>query len=421
MNALQKNQRPFCAVPWLHLYVGPSGVIRICCYGEKEGSALRKPDGSEFSIFDLNDIRTVFESEHARDIRQKMRKGERVPICKLCIQEESHGLLSMRERLNARYAKQLSAIVREGNEPKSDVPRIQKLDLRLGNTCNLKCRMCNPEASKKWINEWNLIPSHRKISSIQRKKFSSITWQDDPKAWKNIFPLLDGLQEISLAGGEPMLIGAQEILLKECVETGAAEHIDLKYISNCTVFPEHLVEYWKSFRSVQIKLSIDAFGELNEYIRYPSKWPQVENILFKFSNLAKAETNIHIKIICTVSALNVSKLVDLLEFTKGFHPNLPAIPYFNLLTEPSYLSVNVLPAAILDLAKSKLCKWIEKNEDFSRDKNLLYDYERLVQLNSYLNHQKHSESNTFVENLRILDNLRGQSFSEANSDFVSLI
>ena len=29
------------------------------------------------------------------------------------------------------------------------------VDLRLGNLCNLKCRMCNPGHLTQWVEEWN--------------------------------------------------------------------------------------------------------------------------------------------------------------------------------------------------------------------------------------------------------------------------
>ncbi|MFZ9151303.1 MAG: hypothetical protein ACO22T_09025, partial [Burkholderiales bacterium] len=36
-----------------------------------------------------------------------------------------------------------------------DVKKINKLFIRMGNLCNLKCRMCNPYSSSPWVDDWN--------------------------------------------------------------------------------------------------------------------------------------------------------------------------------------------------------------------------------------------------------------------------
>ena len=37
-----------------------------------------------------------------------------------------------------------------------------------------------------------------------------------------------------------------------------------------------MIEYWKDFKRVQLNCSIDAVGERDRYIRYPSNWKKVE-------------------------------------------------------------------------------------------------------------------------------------------------
>ena len=73
-----------------------------------------------------------------------------------------------------------------------------------------------------------------------------------------------------------------------------------------TVFPEHLWDLWANFKKVIFCCSIDAYGEANEAIRYPSKWEIVERNLDMLDNTPDnitAFTSTTISVSCAPRAL----------------------------------------------------------------------------------------------------------------------
>ena len=83
--------------------------------------------------------------------------------------------------------------------------------IAFGNTCNLKCRMCNPHASNQWVREWHLIADA--LSDYDFNRLKNMNWPEDAKTWENVMKVVDTIDTIYLTGGEPTIIGAHHILL----------------------------------------------------------------------------------------------------------------------------------------------------------------------------------------------------------------
>ena len=54
-----------------------------------------------------------------------------------------------------------------------------------------------------------------------------------------------------------------------------------------TTVPPYAFDLWKKFDKVQISCSIDDLTDRNYYIRYPTKWIDVENNLNKLLQLKR--------------------------------------------------------------------------------------------------------------------------------------
>ena len=103
--------------------------------------------------------------------------------------------------------------------------------------------------------------------------------------WTNLFSIADTVEEIYLTGGEPTIIKQQHKLLDYFIENKIAKNIKLKYNTNLTNVRKHLISRWKNFQKVQLNCSIDAVGDLNKYIRYPSDWKKIVDLFtFKTKN-----------------------------------------------------------------------------------------------------------------------------------------
>ena len=206
-----------------------------------------------------------------------MLAGKGVKACQRCYNEEAQGCKSHRlvenevwqKRLGAEAIQQLvSSTTTDGG---LDAP-VQYIDLRLGNTCNLQCIMCEPLESSRWLSTAQKLAelSHdRELKNLWDFKAnidnSSFEWYRNREFWANLQTFLPHVKEIILAGGEPFLIKEQFAFVKACCELGEAGHIRLRYHTNATVFPEEMVPYWEQFEIVHTSFSasmVSASGQL---------------------------------------------------------------------------------------------------------------------------------------------------------------
>jgi len=344
--------KTFCVLPFMHVATNPGGSYRLCCNSNPNNNQIKDENGKPFKIF-KHDVEEVWNSDHYKKIRKQFIDGEMPSTCERCYREEDSGIRSPRAGFNEKWWTD-DVIVAE------DIPvDIRYIDLRLGNLCNLKCRMCNPWASSMWVKDWNeVIPTAKLTPSnpidddtLQYMKVMT-EWPDYKKTELNFQDISHTVEEIYLTGGEPTLAVSQYKLLDYCIENNLAKNIRLKYNTNLTNIPPKMIEYWADFKRVQLNCSIDAVGERDRYIRYPSSWKKVEQ---NFDALSKL-SNVNIQIHCTIQALNICVLHELLEFagSRGLEGDQV---YLNILNHPSCLNIRVLPTELKNMAANSLAEY----------------------------------------------------------------
>jgi len=332
--------KTFCVLPWMHLATNASGNLRVCCNSTPGKNFVTKENGSAYKLH-RDDIEEAWNSEVYQTIRTQMLNGERPEMCTRCFREEDVGIKSARQAWNEKWS--------EEREYTVDAPfDIRYVDLRLGNLCNLKCRMCNPYASNQWVKEWNLIEDA--LDPEEYNRLSSMNWPEKEKTWENLFSIGDTVEEIYLTGGEPTIIQEQHRLLDYFIDKGTAKNIKLKYNTNLTNVPKHLLDKWEKFKRVQLNCSIDAVGELDRYIRYPSNWNKIVENFETVRNLK----NVYIEIHCTVQMYNILRLHELLDWAEPYGHKI----YLNILNHPEYLNVRVLPEHLKKQAAEKLKNYL---------------------------------------------------------------
>jgi sulfatase maturation enzyme AslB (radical SAM superfamily) len=285
-----------------------------------------------------------------------MLAGEWDPMCKRCYSAEQAGGGSSRKGRNNRFRHHIAGLI-SGTAPDGTLrtPALRHLDMRLGNYCNLTCRMCTPAASKPWIQAYNRVqPPAYRMDSDGLAAAQRIDWVSDPAVWERFRQQLPGIEWLHFAGGEPMLIPEMLEALQICVDSGFAGQIDLSYNTNATLLPKRVAELWPKFKSVSVSCSIDGYGSLNEYIRRPSRWRDVDRHLrmldAHFHDWNLREISIH----TTVQVYNLLDLDKLYAYLRaGFAHVLPA-PLLSPLSWPAYLSVQSLPFQIKALARQRL-------------------------------------------------------------------
>jgi MoaA/NifB/PqqE/SkfB family radical SAM enzyme len=241
-----------------------------------------------------------------------MLEGERPQICKKCFQVEDAGGMSVRQGYMQEYRDDeiFHDLVSKTQKDGAIEARVRSLDFSLSNNCNLKCIMCSPDASfpiKKDFDKLG-IPYDTEFT-----KGANENWKDSAFFEKIIPDISSDLKTYLTTGGEPFLSKPHMQTLKLMIESGNAENIMLQYHTNCTVDNQRLYEVWNNFKHISVHLSIDAFGELGEYIRFGSNFEKVNKTVDRIISHKKTGSEVH----TCVQVLNIFNLDELYDWIKS--------------------------------------------------------------------------------------------------------
>ena len=229
------------------------------------------------------------------------------------------------------------------------------VDLKLGNICNLKCRICGTWSSSKWAaEELEYDPSIPKKEHIAYTWLKQGAWPRNPDTnfWDNLKELVSNIKYFEFTGGEPFLIQEHFDLLEFAVTSGYSKNIDIHYNTNGTVLPKDNIWVWQHFGRIDIAFSIDNVGRRFEYERYGAKWNEVNKNIAEVQNMQKYDfKNITTQLCFTVNIQNVYYLDELLAWADAQAFNNV---YFNMLHSPDHMSVQYMPDAAKELVLNKL-------------------------------------------------------------------
>jgi molybdenum cofactor biosynthesis enzyme MoaA len=255
------------------------GEMIVCCNTYDKGN-IKQDDGTHWTLKDIDDPLTYFNSNDYKKIRLEMLNGVEPDICKKCYDIERNGGHSIRKNtLNEYDIKELV------NKTDTSTGELQELTLNYvhfmwGNKCNLKCKMCGPDASNQLIEEFRAMG----MKVADNVDDINLEW-----SFESNRPLLEKIAPyisiLNVTGGEPLINNDFLDYCNYLTEKGYSKNIRLSFHTNLTVMPGKFVDTWKDFKWVNAKLSIDAIEQDYEYIRYPGKWSivskNIQNILYE--------------------------------------------------------------------------------------------------------------------------------------------
>ena len=370
--------KTFCPLPFIHLATRPNGDVRVCCTAnasgagidDNKGAGLVTEDGVNMNLRE-HTVEQVWNSKFMRDTRLQLLNDQMPVSCTKCFQEEANGITSKRQWETEVWNEQLDIdnIVGSTAEDGSLPVSIPYFDLRLGNLCQLKCVMCSPHDSSSWIKDWKLqYPKYKSIELKQDQGWDSkydYTWYQKGSFLDTMKEQAQFIKELYFAGGEPLLIPEHYKILQFMVDTGNADNCMLRYNSNGLELPEKLLELWSHFKEVRFNFSIDAVGDKNHYIRYPSNW---ETIVQNLHILDNTPDNIIVNIACAVQLLNIMYLPELAKWklSQNFkkvhmHPKTNGDVGTHLVYFPSYLNIRVLPIELKELAAKNIREFTDNS------------------------------------------------------------
>ena len=428
----------FCPLPWIHLATRPNGDVRVCCTSNASGADL--VDSKEVglviqngSIMNLRDnsIAEVWNSNYMKSTRVDMLAGNIPSSCTKCFDEESKGIVSKRQWETKVWNERidLKAIVDQTSEDGYLPVNIPYFDLRLGNLCQLKCVMCSPHDSSSWIKDWKLqTPKYKTIELKQDQHWDDrnrdYTWYQKGSFLDTMKDQAHFIKELYFAGGEPLLIPEHYKILEFMIESNNAKNCILRYNSNGLELPDKLFDLWSYFKQVKFNFSIDALGKHNDYIRYPSKWEDVETNLRKLDN---TPDNVVVNIACAVQLLNILYITDLARWKiRSNFKKINVAPFgggvigLHLVYLPSYLNVKVLPLELKELAKTRIETFLQEYQhiDFVNSTHGKQRWEGLI--NYMMSEDWSSKLPSTVEYLEVTDQTRNEDFRNTFKDLQRL-
>jgi len=374
------TSKTFCVLPWIHMATFPDGAAPVCC-------VAKTPDREEINLNNLTTSEIV-NSGYFKSVRREMLQGKVPEPCQFCFKEEENGVDSYRinqnkvwfDRLTREY---IDEIVSKTEDDGSIPFNLYSLDLRLGNVCNLKCIMCQPQDSSKWLKDNEHLAKVTKLGTDiggaatvfqDKAKFynrENYEWYKKDSFKDAVIEQSSNLRHIIIAGGEPLLIKEQKELIQRLVASGNAPNITIAYHTNGTIYDKDLLELWKHFKKINIYFSLDSYKEINKYLRYPSYFDLIEKNLQLFDQ--NSPDNVDMDILATVSNMSIWYVPEFVEWVVD--QNFEKICYkdsldfsvgwiFNgIVHYPEFLSPKVLPAEVKKAITFKLLKHIDEYKD----------------------------------------------------------
>lgn len=332
----------FCVLPWISLEASPIGTVRPCCLTEHE---VVDDQGVKITLGDtaLADIRNT---AHMRQLRQQFLNGEKPDTCRRCWREEDAGRTSKRMHTLERL-KHMVPYDTWDHEAKP----LMFLDLKLGNICNLKCRICGSWSSSSYAAE-EIAHQPDKKNNFHYAMIKLGRWpREQPSFWLELQQHFEHLCYLEFTGGEPFMIEEHFALLRQLVQTGHAKHIDIHYNTNATLFPLGAEQIWSHFRHVEIAFSIDDVADRFEYQRAGASWLEVQANIDLFFDMRQRLSNLSLQCCSTVNVFNVMYLEDLAAWIDQRRFDFV---YWNMLHDAPQFCVANLPPAAKQLARERL-------------------------------------------------------------------
>ena len=370
---MNNNKETFCAAPWFQIRNDNDMSKRVCC---AISAKITKhiPSQSMSSLEYLN-------SEPILELKKDLANGIKSEHCNECWIKEENNIQSLRQNLNSLLTKQkdpvklnwMHAYFGKKNDFNSDM--ILSADIKVGNTCNYACVMCQPEDSSLIYANWMANLDHPIVQSALAQdpdyllRAKSFTFKN-----KVFLDYLDDVLEnnkhikfLKFLGGEPFLDKFLIDKLKQ-LPGNVKSKLSLLFTTNASKDFSDIIDSLGDFKYIQCSVSLEGIGEVQEWARYGSNWEQVEQNVLKAVNNPK----IDMAVLYTFQTATVLGFRDLAIWCRNNNIKLGT----NMVDEPACLSVKTLPHEL----KKKLLVDIVNNKNIIDDTETRYE-DLLVRVN----------------------------------------
>jgi radical SAM protein with 4Fe4S-binding SPASM domain len=362
------SNKSICVLPWTGFQLEPGGSIKNCVIStEVLGNINKTP---------IKDILSGSKNIHHK---QQMLDDRKPKNCQGCYLQETgrSNMSSISSRLY--YLREVGAKTNLDIYDDKKNFKLKHVDLRWTNSCNQACVYCSPSLSSKWAQELGVKVNSEKEARQEVKDF--------------VFENITNLQNVYLAGGEPMLMKENLEFLKLLKEKNPECMIRVN--TNLSTTETGIFDLLVSFPNVHWTVSVETTEREYEYIRHHGSWEDFQKNL---TTIKKLEHKISFNMLHFI--LNYKSLFDCVDYFSGldFHDNSFII---GPLYTPTHLNLLNLPSHMVDEVIKKLHHRLdEKPVGYLKN-----SYENLIAYFSTTRWDK--DIGGFIEQTKIRDNRRG--------------
>jgi len=309
------QNKSICVLPWTGFELEPSGGVKNCVIStEYIGNVDKTP------------IKDIVHSEDNINRKVQMMLDQQPKNCSGCYLQEKgrSNLSSISSRLY--YLKEIGAKIDLSLLDSKEKFSLKHVDLRWTNACNQACVYCGPELSSKWAQELNVSVRSKKDARQNVKNF--------------VLENISNLENIYLAGGEPMLMKENVEFLKLLKEKNP--HCSVRVNTNLSTTQTGVFDLLCDLPNVHWTVSVETIEQEYEYIRHHGSWNDFQTNL---RTITKLDHKISFNMLHFI--LNYQSLFGCVDYLKGigFHDNSFII---GPLHSPHYLHLLNLPGQVID-------------------------------------------------------------------------
>jgi len=285
------TNRSMCSLPWTGFELEPNGDVKNCII-------------STDVLGNINDtpITEIMHGSKNRQLKQDMLLDNKPKNCAGChLQEQNRNSLgSISSRIY--YRKEVGAKTDLSLYDNEDNFTLKHVDLRWTNACNQACVYCGPSYSSKWAQE---LGETIKSPNEARQNVKDY-----------VFENVQGLTNVYLAGGEPLLMKENHEFLKLLMSKN--KQCTVRINTNLSNVNTGIFDLLCEFPNVHWTVSVEAVEQEYEYIRHHGSWNDFNKNL---GIINKLDHKISFNMLHFI--LNYESLFPCVDYFKrlGFHDN----------------------------------------------------------------------------------------------------
>lgn len=342
----------YCPYLWKSQCILTDGKVSPCCHS----SSKKNWKNIDFE-------QGIYSKEH-RIARETMQNNGWPDVCAVCENNEKQNIKSPRQRALERFNSHTEQI------------KLEYLDIKFSNVCNLSCRMCNPASSSQLEYLYSKDKKDDIPSFLQFYHRKSLRETSDNEFRKERYVkqcIIDGLEHLKVTGGEPFASRPFLNVIDWCDEENYCENVGLSVTTNGTKYNQLLLWKLSKFKYLNVVVSVDGTGKIYDYIRQGSTWEKLQRNLGSFDDFFKDKKdklryhNNTIHIATILQFYNIFDIPNLIDWCVDKNYRLKVD--VNLKPEDSELSIKYLPLFL----KREAIKDLQAKQKEHSDKSWVVD------------------------------------------------